>query len=325
MPANVAGLKYPCTRVLLPRTRLAYVHLRNLLNDAKRDRAARVSGYVAISLPDELLILYLRAGETVNATERTRDVARVIPIAEALEKVPAEPEYGEICFHEATEEQLALMFAAHSVPPDPWPEGFPVGDPAHLFPFLSATTFDGCVEIIAQETVNYLVFRNGAVERAYLAVPHHGTLVDRVAKLFAREGRMGDAALRRWTGTLELPVQAPPALVQAYQELTHALVERLVDSGCTGAPAVAEQARQNLVGDHPELDGFTFNGRASKMPVTETQPLTTGVAALVKEIVWATADHEACPPEQLLRELTWERRHMFQSAGFYDHMPWKLM
>jgi len=325
MLANVAGLKYPSTRVLLPRTRLAYVHLPNLLNDAKRDRAARVSGYVAIWLPDELLILYLRAGETVNATERTKDVARSLPIADALAKIPSQPEYGEICFHEAAEEQLGYMFAAHCLAPEPWPEGFAVSDPAHLFPYLSAMTFDGCVEIEAQATVNYLVFKHGAVERAFLAVPHHGTLVDRVAKLFARETRMGDASLKRWSGPLTLPVQAPPALVQAYQELTHSLVDRLVGSGVSGAPAVAEQARVNLVAEHPELDGFTFNGRVSKMPVTETEPLTAGVAALVKEIVWATADHEGCPPEQLLKELTWERRHMFQSAGFYDQIPWKLM
>ena len=39
MPSTVAGLRYPHTRVLLPRTRLAYVHLRNLLTDAKRDRS----------------------------------------------------------------------------------------------------------------------------------------------------------------------------------------------------------------------------------------------------------------------------------------------
>lgn len=325
MPANVAGLKYPSTRVLLPRTRLAFIHLRNLLNDAKRDRAARVSGYVAIWLPEELLIFYLRAGETVNATERTRDVSHAIPIAEALERVPAEPEYGEICFHEAAEEQLAYMFAAHSQPAEDWPEGLAVSDPAHLFPYLSAMTFDGCVEIVAQDTVNYLAFKNGTVERAFLAVSHHGTLVDRVSKLFAREARMGDTALRRWSSPLALPAQAPPALVQAYRELTHSLVDRLVGSGCSGAPAVAEQARQNLLATHPELDGFTFNGRAPKMPVSETAPLTAGVAALVKEIVWATADHESCPPEQLLKELTWERRHMFQSAGFYDAMPWKLM
>ena len=54
MPVTPAALRFPSTRVLLPRTRLAYIHLRNLLNDAKRDRAARISGYVAVSLPDEL-------------------------------------------------------------------------------------------------------------------------------------------------------------------------------------------------------------------------------------------------------------------------------
>ena len=51
MPATVDGLRFPVQRVLLPRTRLAYIHLGNLLSDAKRDRAARVFGYVAIWLP----------------------------------------------------------------------------------------------------------------------------------------------------------------------------------------------------------------------------------------------------------------------------------
>ena len=68
MPASIAGMRFPFSRVLLPRTRLAYVHLRNLLTDAKRDRAARVSGYVAIWLPDELILLYMQRGEVVNAT-----------------------------------------------------------------------------------------------------------------------------------------------------------------------------------------------------------------------------------------------------------------
>ena len=37
MPATATGLHYPSLRVLLSRTRLAYVHLKNLLGDAKRD------------------------------------------------------------------------------------------------------------------------------------------------------------------------------------------------------------------------------------------------------------------------------------------------
>src|SRR5438132_11028813 len=109
MHASIAGLRYPCSRVLLPRTRLAYIHLRNLLSDAKRDRAARISGYVAIWLPEELVTLYLLGGEVINATVRDGRGRRSIGIASALGMVPPEPEYGEICLHEAEEEQLACM------------------------------------------------------------------------------------------------------------------------------------------------------------------------------------------------------------------------
>ena len=42
-------------------------------------------------------------------------------IAPALEKVPAEPEYGEICFHEADDEQLACMFSSQTTPPSRGP------------------------------------------------------------------------------------------------------------------------------------------------------------------------------------------------------------
>ena len=128
MPATVTGLRYPCTRVLLPRTRLAYVHLKNLLTDAKRDRGARVSGYVAIWLPEEFLVLYLQRGELVNACLHDGEAFQPIAIGAAVEKVPIEPEYGEICFHEADDEQLACMFAStHTA--DVEAEGKPVADP----------------------------------------------------------------------------------------------------------------------------------------------------------------------------------------------------
>jgi len=114
MSVTPAALRFPYSRVLLPRTRLAYIHLRNLLNDAKRDRTAKISGYVAVSLLDELLIFYLLEGEAANATLHDAHGSRVLSIAAALEKVPPEPEYGEVCFHQAEDEQLACMFATHA-------------------------------------------------------------------------------------------------------------------------------------------------------------------------------------------------------------------
>jgi hypothetical protein len=320
-----AALKFPYSRVLLPRTRLAYIHLRNLLTDAKRDRAARISGYVAVSLPEELVTLFLLGGEVVNATTRDGKGSRAVAIASAIEKVPPEPEYGEICFNEADEEQLACMFATHAIASEPWPAGMNAQDPAALFPYLMSTMFDGVVEIVANDAVNYLIFRNGSVARAFLASSHHGTVVDRVAKLFSREGRVGDLRVARWGVPTALPVQAPPALLQAYRDLATTLVQKLVDSGRDSAPAIAEHARQNLLTTHPVLDGIALSGRPTREPVTDTETLTAGVAAWMREVMWAAIDHDTMSPETVLRDLTWERRHMFQSAGLYDQMPWKVM
>lgn len=325
MPASPAALRFPSSRVLLPRTRLAYIHIRNLLTDAKRDRAARISGYVAISLLDELITLYLLRGEVANATIRDSRGARPVAIATALERIPAEPEYGEITFCEAAEEQLGCMFDTHSKAPEPWPEGMATQEPAVLFPYLMSITFDGFIEIIAKDQVNYLVFANGTVARAYLSSAHHGTVVDRVAKLFSREGRISDLRLSRWSMPGMLPVQAPTALVQAYRELSGSLVQRLVELGRENAPALAEEARLKLVEAHPALEGFSFNGTTTKAPLSETSALTAGVAAWIRDVIWAASDDESIVPDKLLRELTWDRRHMFQSAGLFDQVPWKVM
>ena len=122
-----------------------------------------------------------------------------------------------------------------------------------------------------------------------------------------------------------LPVQAPTALVQAYRELSGSLVQRLVELGRENAPALAEEARLKLVEAHPALEGFSFNGTTTKAPLSETSALTAGVAAWIRDVIWAASDDESIVPDKLLRELTWDRRHMFQSAGLFDQVPWKVM
>lgn len=322
MAANLAGARFPHGRVLLPRTRLAYVHLRNLLNDAKRDRAARVSGYVAVWLPEELVLLYLQRGEVVNATHTDGRRWEPLAIGTAIARVPAEPEYGEICFHEADDELLACMFASQTQPPDAWPAELRVTDPKVLFSYLMATTYDGVVEVSAGGAENYLVFRDGTVERAYLSTTQGGTAVERVSALFGRD--QGNLAVRRWPRPAALPLQAPPALVSAYRELAAALVQRVSAGGRESAPAIAEHARTELLARHPVLDGLSFTGVPARDTVTGTVELTAAMASWIQEFMWAAADHESSSPEELLRAVAWERRHLFQSAGLFDRIPWKV-
>jgi hypothetical protein len=323
--SSPAALHFPHSRVLLARTRLAYVHLRNLLTDAKRDRGARISGYVAVSQLDELILFYLLNGEVANATLTDPRGSRAIAIASALEKVPHEPEYGECCFHEAAPEDLACIFTSRTAPPDPWPAGMKASDATVLFPYLASTTFDGFIEIVANDHVNYLVLENGAVARAFLSSPAIGTVIERVAKVFSREGRVGDLHVSRWAPPPPLPTQAPHALVQAYRDLVCALVARVAERGQEDAPALAERARQMLSPKHPVLDALTITGRPAADPVADTRELTSGVAAWIRELLWTAKGADDAPPEDLFRELTYERRHIFQSAGLFDQMPWKVV
>lgn len=324
MPATVTGLRYPCTRVLLPRTRLAYVHLKNLLTDAKRDRSARVSGYVAIWLPEEFLVLYLQRGELVNACLHDGHAFQPIAIGAAVEKVPMEPEYGEICFHEADDEQLACMYASQTAVPEPWPPELRPSDPASLFPYLMASTFDGMVEISHDGAVNYLLFRNGVVENTYLAGMQGGSIVERVSRLFDEKRRVLHMTVRRWGLPAPIPVQAPTGLVQAYRDLATSLVLRLVADGRENAPATAEQARQRLLAAHPALEGISFSGRPARAVVADAAALTSGTAALINELLWGAGDQDAEGPAAMLRDLMHERRHLFQSAGLYEQIHWKL-
>ena len=324
MPANVAGLRYPDSRVLLPRTRLAYVHLKNLLTDAKRDRSARVSGYVAIWLPEEFLVLYLQRGELVNACSHDGRQFHAVAIGAAVEMVPSEPEYGEIVFCEADDELLSCMYASQTTVPMAWPAELRATDPKSLFPYLMASTFDGFVEIVTEGDVNYLLFRHGAVHTAFLVKKQEGTLVEGVTRLFDRDRRALHVAVRHWAERAPLPVQAATGLVQAYRDLTTSLVLRLVADGRESAPAIAEHARHTLTMSHPALEGFSFNGRTPRAVVADADGLTGAIAALVNEILWTAGTVEGHGPEAMLRELTHERRHLFQSAGLFDRLSWKL-
>jgi hypothetical protein len=323
MTVRLASVRFPFARVLLPRTRLAYVHLRNLLTDAKRDRAARVSGYVVVWLLDEMVTLYLQQGEVVNATIYDGKTHAVVPIATAIAKVPPEPEYGEICFHEAEDEQLSCMFTGQTGGPDGWPAELRVGDPNVLFPYLMSTTFDGMVEIRSDGALNYLVFVNGNLERAYLAPSDGTSMAERISHLFVGQPR-AEVSVRRWQKLVPLRVQASPALIQAYRELLAGLVQRATAAGSSSARAIAEHARQSLLTKHPSLDGFAFTDRPVSEPVADSGELTTAIAAWIQEFMWTAADHDRSSPEEMLRDAVWERRHIFQSAGLFDRIPWKV-
>ena len=324
MPAPIDNLRYPYDRVLLQRTKLAYVHLPHLLTDAKRDRSARVFGYVGIWLADDLILLYLQEGEVVNATRSDGATSRAIPIGEALAMVPPEPEFGSICFHEAADEQLACMFQTLTTKSEPWPGEVVASDGNALFPFLLSTTYDGTIEVATGAVVNYLIIRDGIVERAFVYGRPDITAPEAIDRLFPEHHTGARAVVRRWPVAPPVPVQASPGLIRAYREVATLLVRHLVAAGNESATQIAEQARNRLLPAHPALEHFTIGERPMRDPVADADAVTAAIAAWLAELMWAGMNQGEQSPEDLLREITRDRRHMFQSAGFFDRLPWMV-
>src|SRR5438876_767686 len=115
-PVRLADLMFPQVNRLVHRTRLAFIHLDNLLAFAKRDRDGRVDGYITAYLPDECLLLFFRKGEAVNAASLHTTGRQVITITEALKRMRAEVERGELAYSAAPMEQLAWMYQSCAAP-----------------------------------------------------------------------------------------------------------------------------------------------------------------------------------------------------------------
>ena len=323
MSHPLASLRFPSDRSLIARTKLAYVHLPRLLSDAKRDRSARVSAYVAIWLPEGLVILYLKSGELVNASFDNGRMRQPLSLSDALARIPSEPEWGEVCFNEAPDEQLACMYAAHSLPHIPPDGANGNGEKPDIFLELHRKQFSGLVELILDGHVNYMIFESGKVVRAYLSGASEKPLAERAARSLSDPGAVSQL-VKLFPLSKELPQQAVPALIKAYRELMDSLIRELVNGGRSSAPAIAEHARRKLVAGHPTLNGFAQEHDKQFDPVCTAQDLSRDVAAWVQETIWAGMDIEHGAPQDLFRDLTRERRHMFQSAGFFEHIPWKL-
>src|SRR5256885_466331 len=88
-PVRLADLTFPQVNRLIHRTRLAFVHLDNLLAFAKRDRDGRVDGYITAYLPEECLLVFFRKGEAVNAASLHTGGRQVVTITEALKRMRA--------------------------------------------------------------------------------------------------------------------------------------------------------------------------------------------------------------------------------------------
>jgi hypothetical protein len=326
---RLAELSFPHTRVLLHRTRLAFIHIDKLLHYAKADRDGRVDGFIAVSLPTEVILFVLKMGElstVISFTEAGRAV-RAIPAA--LKHIKREAERGEITYCAAPMEQLVWMHSSCANPPAPLQ--LDLTRPDRVLPELMADGFNGVLELIVDGRVNYLLFDKGVYRSGHFYYELAGRTVQQYMQEVLEpdaDGRIPEVAASVVPPAEEYPEQAAPLLIQTYRELFWAIakateaeipgegmkrVERVRDLQANVHTALhaigaqdetAEQAADDLVSTPQELM-FALSDWALQL-LEDVEVIAPGIAP------------------QVLQEATREQRFMLQKAGFYDRLPWTV-
>jgi hypothetical protein len=325
-PVRLADLTFPQVTRLIHRTRLAFIHLDNLLAFGKRDRDGRVDGYITAHLPDECLLLLFRKGEAVNAASLHTSGRQVVTITEALKRMRSEVERGELAYCAAPMEQLAWMYQSCAVPVEP--RAVDPANPGALFPTLQNEKVTGVLELISEGRVSYLRFDGGRFAGGYYCDKPNEMAVGKFLESQFHAGPSGVApaiSAVLFPPASDLPQQAPNALINTYRELYW----RMVDEVEKEFPGEAKRRAQKVSGGILELHraiAILSAPRGAETPDAVVQPeeLANALTDWSLQLLQGVEVIMPGTAPKILREATREHRYVLQSVGFYGRLPWQV-
>lgn len=325
-PVRLAELAFPQTGRLIHRTRLAFIHLENVLSFAKRDRDGRVDGYLVAWLPDECLVLLLRSGEAVNAISLHTTGRDIIPINEALRRMLAEGERGELAYCTAPPEQLACMYQSAAEAPQ-----HKAVDPRHpeaLFPALAHEHASGVLELISNGRVSYVRFEDGRYAGGYFCNRPESVPVPKYVESLFRDDAEGHApalSAALFPYRADLPPQAPMALVQTYRELFWRITDAVEHEVPGEGKRRATRISAGLGATHRALEQLSVSRDAAlEDSVVQPDELAYALSDWARELLEGVEVMMPGTAPKVLRDATREHRFVLQSAGFYDRLPWPV-
>ena len=325
-PVRLAELAFPQSGRLIHRTRLAFIALDHVLSFAKRDRDGRVDGYLVAWLPDECLLLLLRSGEAVNAVSLHTTGREVVPVSEALHRMGAEVERGELAYCTAPLEQLAWMY--QSCAERLKVRAVDARQPAALFPALAQERTTGVLELISNGRVSYLRFEDGRFAGGYFCNRPESVPVPKYVESLYRDGPDGQppalsAVLFPYVA--ELPAQAPAALVNTYRELYWRITDAVELEVPGEGRKRAERVSGSLGGAHRAL-ALLCAPRDEELADSVVQPeeLAHALSDWALKLLEGVEIMMPGTAPKVLKDATREHRYVLQSAGFYDRLPWPV-
>ena len=325
-PVRLADLQFPQVNRLIDRTRLAFIHLDNLLAFGKRDRDGRVDGFITAYLPDECLLLFFRKGEAVNAASLHTAGRQVITIGEALKRMRAEVERGELAYSAAPMEQLAWMYQSCAAPVEM--RTVDTSKPGAFFAEFARDKPSGILELMSHAHVSYVRFDGGRYVSGYFCDKPDAMAIPKFleSQFQARpDGQTPVLTAAVFPHVADLPQQAPTSLINTYRELYWRIVDE-VDKEFPGEAKRRAQKVSTGIGDTHKVITILSAPRGTDTPDSVVQPeeLANALTDWSLQLLEGVEVMMPGTAPKILREATREHRYVLQSAGYYGRLPWQV-
>lgn len=324
------SFRFPHDVAYMARTKLCYIHLPGLLSDGKRDRSARVSGFVAIDHGQWCELIFMRAGEPFNAGRIGGGERGIRSMSQTIDQAVCLAERGEsghVGYYGASENQLRSMLATLVSAPVVWREEVQGLPPERLFTELATRRFSGVLEAFeACGAHHYLTFREGRFQQGFLSDGVGGGSVGQgVQALFEHADRPPKLGL--YPLLAELPAQASPELIDVYRSVLQGLVLELARRTSRGsAVSLLREAGAAVLPGHPAVTDFVVadDGAVRGDSLASRSALTAALAAWVMETLAGAADRTQVDPPEVLEVVTRGNRLTLSEQGFFRRLPWPI-
>ena len=320
---------FPHDAAFLPRTKLSYVNLPGLLGDGKRDRTARVSGFVCIELGARCYLVFMRGGEAFHSARIVAGERGAASLSEVLRLAATESERGEggqIGYFGAPDGQLQAMLATLVQEPVTWETPLDLSRPEAIFGRLRERGFSGVMELFDGERHHYFDFHEGAYRCGWFAGRDRSMAIPEFVRS-TFESAAGSLEVMLYPALAQLPQQAGPGLVDLYRRVIGGVLRELSTIvGRETAFTMIRRGQALAAMNFPPAAAFqvTDEGRIAGDPVATPEGLADAVAGWLTETLVAASDHLGVDPAAAIERVARDSRFVLHEQGFFARLPWAL-
>jgi hypothetical protein len=315
-------MRLPKGRPLLQNAKLEYINFDNILADAKKERASKISGYLEIIYPDGTEFLFLRHGEPFNAARFTREGRVAKTIHEVVHNAKT-ASGGMVNLYETSEELVAMVVMTLTAKPMFKGAGLGKINVDALFEKLQKSRFHGFLELRKGVELSYVRFKDGeAVKGFFIAKPEVPLTTPALRDLFSALGPGETLLIDAYQETQETAFeQATPAMVTLFQNTINRIAQDLADVvGPALVKKILEGSRANLAARYPFLKDFKVEGNGTVTGNTLTSPATLAkaFAEWTDSFAESFRSHLGKRLEPLIKNALRDYRFALKSTGFVE-------